>query len=324
MAAAQKQLKRWAFTLPSTKEDGTKITADEVKKAILTLGHKYAFQEEKGAGGLLHFQGRFSGKTPYRKSELINKKLFGGKIHWSIEHSEESSGFYVTKEDSRVDGPWTDKDQPPYVPLKFRNFVMRPQQQWIANRLESQNDRKMLFIVDKRGNTGKSTFGLYLRVSRGAIRVPSSLKSAEDISQMVMEHVRANPGKVYTIVLDIPRSVRTDEHWAKWLAALEDIKNGHVYDKRYHWREAIFEPPRVLVFANAAPPRHLLTGDRFDVVDMLWILFSTGQMDEAAYQAAKAEERLQAEKWKKRVHNDIESDPDDDEESGDDEPEIDE
>ncbi len=315
----ESQFKRWVFTLKKT----PLLTHNGVIERLKELGFtKWCFQEERGAnenehgvaqeGGFLHYQGRASGRKPYRFAQLKAKSAsleFG--FHWEIERDARASTMYVTKDATRVSGPWADTDpKPDYVPRKYReSFRLRRSQQWIVDRLTSQDDRSLLFVVDKRGATGKTTLGMYLSTREDAIRIPSSVGRSEDIMAIVMAKVTLHPERTYTVVLDIPRSVVTADHWGKWLSALEEIKNGHVFDKRYAWREQKFEPPRILVTANDRPPWQLLTRDRFDVVDMLWILFTCGEMDQAEYARLKKEQREQDAKRvfkKTRIHDDVE------------------
>ncbi len=312
MANGLTQYKRFVFTQKCD------ITHDECIRRILNLGFtKYCFQQERGLGGhrgtdvpglpedgktqgpddsneskgFLHYQGRVSGTKPFRIGELVNASSYCGyNFHWEIERDARGSQMYVTKELTRISGPWSDRDVVQYVPRRYRALVLRPSQTWILGRLANQSDRKMLFIVDPRGGTGKSTLGMYLSVQQQAIRIPASVRTAEDIMAIVMAAVASHPERTRTIVLDIPRSVQTADHWGKWLSALEDIKNGHVYDKRYSWKEVFFEPPRIFITSNDRPPARLLTNDRFDVVDMLWILFNVGEMEASEYVRLKKEQ----------------------------------
>lgn len=276
----QSQKCRWHFTIkadqPELAKDGHAVIISWLKG----LGaKKYCFQLEKGATGYLHYQGKVS----FARGRRLNE-IRGLGAHWSIESNagQALGDLYVIKHEGRVKGPWSDKDATArYVPKHLRALVLRPEQRWIKERLEGQDGRQILFVVDGKGGTGKSTLGMWMCVSGDALRLPSSLKSAEDCSQALFPRVYGREDKVFTIILDIPRSVKKESQWAIWLAALEDIKNGHIYDKRYSFKECFFERPRVLVFANSAPPSGLLTSDRYDVWDMLQIMQQVGNPGES-------------------------------------------
>jgi len=297
---ASAQLRRWSFTFAF--EDDAKFDEAAFVKSIKNNGAiKWCLQEEKGAGGLRHLQGCVSFKQGKRLGELSPFRFPGLKpAHWSATHDETSASFYSTKEDTRIRGPWTDKDQPPYIPKAFRDPVLRAEQQWILDRLEDQNNRKILFIVDKGGNTGKTWLGMYLCLHKRGVRIPSSMKSAQEIIQATMATLGVTPAEQRYLSLDIPRSVSGHDSWIKWLSALEDIKNGHLCDPRYAWKEAFIEPPKMLVTSNQRPPQDLLTSDRFDIVDMLWIKFSCGVLTMEEYRTQKAEQKQQEEERREK------------------------
>lgn len=310
MAAATKQLRRWAFTLK--KQD---VTPDAIQNLLREAGAKrWAFQEEKAVGGYEHYQGRVSFKAAKRINEL---KLGGLPWHWSIESSEDASTFYALKEETRVSGPYTDKIAnavPPYIPRKFRGGedTLKPWQRWVLNRVRQQDDRKILFLVDTTGGVGKSFLGAWiaLRVPGGS-RFPSSLSSTEDFLQAAMAKLGATPDREHICVLDVPRSIIGDPAWFKFCSALEELKNGQLFDKRYSWKETWIESPKVLVFSNRYPPRACLSADRFDIVDILWARFACGELSRAEYEDAKAEQRRRREELKKRVSDDVEQESDD-------------
>jgi len=281
-----KQLRRWCFTMPKGE-----LTHAQVIKCMEDCKYtKYAFQLEKGdEKGYEHYQGTICG-PPRRLSELVGLKMFGAdtKPHYSATHDAVGSKMYCMKEDSRVDGPWTDKDKPAYIPKADRGLELRLHQKWIVDRLRKQNDRQVMFVVDKEGASGKSTLGRWLTFNEGAFIIPASMKTAEDMMQLVYAKVHERPDKTYTIVMDLPRALNKAEQWGKFLSALEDIKGGHVYDKRYQYKDTRFEPPRVLVFTNAYPPKGMLTPDRVDVVDMLWAKFASGYLSKIEYDQARA------------------------------------
>lgn len=307
-----KQYRRWCFTLKADNH-----SSDDVIKALKELGGgKYAFQKEQGAGGLIHYQGRVSFKQGKRLVEL--KRGILQPAHWGIEAAEEASTFYALKEDTRAEGPWTDKDVVPYIPRRLRvgEDGLRQWQRWILTRVRQQDDRKITFLVDREGNSGKSFLGLWI-ATHGGVRLPSSLTSVQDIIQAAMATLGDNPGKTRVVVLDVPRSVSGDEKWFKFCAALEDIKNGHICDPRYSYRQAFIEPPQILVFGNAYPPKQCLSGDRFDCVDILWARFACGELSRSEYDERRAAERAAREKQRARVSADIEQESEEEEDEAD-------
>lgn len=277
----------WRYAITGWHEGDKALTKDQVIAILKEHGKKWVFQHELTQEGKHHWQGRVSLKKPIRLSKAI--KLLK-PLHVSIEHEEEASSFYSMKQE-RQDGPWTDKDQTLYVPRFQREMKLNEVQTWIWNRLQSQDRRKILFIVDKKGNNGKTELRKWLATTQQAINIPSTMSKPEDVMNMVYAKVHTNPEKTYYVVLDIPKSVMKDEMWNKWMASVETIKDGHAYDKRYTWKEQYFETPKILVFANKKPPKYLLSKDRFDVNKMDWIKFSCGIYSRDEYEAIKAAEK---------------------------------
>jgi len=312
-----KQLRRWCFTVKATG-----LTPERLIAILKEIGvNKYAFQKEEGqqrpaasgssaedakSGGYIHYQGRVSFKQAKRLPNLKHPDI---KPHWSIEANEQASSFYVLKEDTRVEGPWTDKDTVPYIPFRLRvgEDRLRGWQQWILARVRAQGDRKITFVVDKKGGRGKSFLGLWI-ATHGGVRLPTSLTHVQDFIQAAMATLGGTPSRSKIVVLDVPRSCVGVEKWFKFLTALEDIKNGHLCDPRYAYKEAFIEPPQLLVFSNTYPPVECLTGDRFDCVDILWAMFSCGDLSRDEYDAERAAQRAASKKVK--VTADIEEEDD--------------
>lgn len=113
-----KQTFRWDWTLFTTKEEEW----ESVFKIILipslkSMANKWCFQLEKApTTGGLHFQGRMSLKAKTRAGALW--KTLTSTWNWTIaldalsqtSRANMGNNLYVIKEDTRVKGPWSDKD----------------------------------------------------------------------------------------------------------------------------------------------------------------------------------------------------------------------
>jgi len=231
--------------------------------------------------GRPHFQCRFAFKTATRLATL-GRVLPPGAARWAPERDPTKSTMYTQKEEGRIAGPWTDQTQVAYIPRAYRNPILSISQQWIKHRLDNQGDRRVLFIVDPAGGTGKTFLGMYLAVAKGGVRVPATIQSAEAAMQCCMSRVSVDPGRSIYIILDLPRAIgqrggNGGANWGKWLTAIEDMKNGHFYDPRYAWKEVFCEPPKIMVTCNTWPPLSMLTADRFDIHTIKWIKFASGE-----------------------------------------------
>lgn len=230
---------------------------------------KWAFQLEKGEeSSKLHFQGRFSLKSKIRRStllKLLQTPNADGKIplremHVSVTScANRSNDFYVTKDETRVEGPWKDTDPPePYVPkhLRVEKWIF-PWQQTVWDSLQTpNNDRIVNCIICPVGKKGKSTFCDNLGARNLAIRIPY-IKSYQDVMRQVMDQP-----KLGCYMVDLPRglkNVRFDEMYS----ALETVKDGYAYDERYHYKCEYFDRPHIWTFCNNPPDLNLLSPDRW-------------------------------------------------------------
>jgi hypothetical protein len=277
-AVPKNQLYRWHFTIAKviTNEDGTEttISSNDVKKFCRMHAKRWVFQEEEGAtNGFRHYQVKVSLKLKSRFNQ-VRKWLQDfnlGKPHLSPEMTDnDQDGFnYVMKDDSRKDGPWTDKTDRVYVPPSWTLAHLLPWQQEAWNLVDNQNDRQILFVVDPIGGTGKSSFFRHIIASQVGFIVPPLVTTGLQIVQWVTGELKDRDAKRHWwIVCDLPRAAtRNPMMWDSLIPALELIKNGIAYDTRYSNTQVWYEYPKMIVFVNQLPPGDYLTGDRIKVLD---------------------------------------------------------
>lgn len=247
-ASKESVLVRFAFTVASDA-----ATKDEIITWCKKWCKKWCFQEEQGAGGFNHFQGSVVMKEKLRLGTLINKKLFGGKVHWSIVHKGEASDLYSTKEDTRVSGPWSDKDVPRYVPTHMRNVELNRVQQKIVGLLKTARASRDIFIFeDSQGNMGKSFLSCYLAIHEHAIRIPLMAGDAQKMMEYAYSKVAQDPTKVRFIFIDLPRA-SDPAKWGSIVRMCEQMKEGQFCDLRYTAKEVWAEQPIPVIFANKLP-----------------------------------------------------------------------
>lgn len=231
---------------------------------------KWVFQDEKSDSGYEHFQGRVSLIKKNRLGELVNKTkdVFPG-IHWSITSNavHEGQNFnYVMKADTRVAGPWSDKEyeEPPVLTRQLKTFneqEMRPWQKQVSEMVKELDDRSIKLIVDHEGNSGKSIFSEYLEYHGHAYEIPP-FRLMEDIMQCVMGIKTQS-----CYVIDMPRAMKKDK-LSEFYSGLEALKNGVCYDKRYSFKKRRMDRPQVLVFTNVDPCWEYMSRDRWEIWDM--------------------------------------------------------
>lgn len=231
----------WDLTIPKGMMT-TKMVADMFERAH---SDKYVIGEEEGTlTGYKHFQCKGHFRKPYTLNEI--KKIFGDGIH--AEPSIVKDFSYCEKE-GKFYRSWQG------ALATYNDIKLRPWQgETVADLLE-QGDRQVTVVIGE-GNNGKSWLAKHLVAKYNYAYVPA-MPDFEDYMFMAMAHPNAKG-----FVFDVPRADTLKAKKAMWMA-METIKNGYLYDKRYEFKERWIEPPKMLVFANEEPPREVLTKDRW-------------------------------------------------------------
>nr|QCC62363.1 putative replication associated protein [Crucivirus sp.] len=230
---------------------------DELKLWLKDNCKKWAFQLECGEDtGYVHWQGRFSLHVRLRQATLKNKMPWP-EIHLSPTSTAcRDNMFYVTKAESRLDGPWQDTDRVIFIPehLQIKEFL--PWQNSIVKMITAKPGRTVNFIYDPVGCSGKSTIAGWLACQFLACTIPFC-NDYRDIMRMVM-----NQDKLGTYFIDMPRAVSKDK-LRQLFGGIESIKDGYAYDDRYKFKSERFEQPHVFVFGNVMPDTSYLSLDRW-------------------------------------------------------------
>lgn len=255
------------FTLPADR-----LSREELTSVLTEHAHNWTFQLEKGSTtGYEHFQGRFRLKKKLRLRGVLTKLNIPG-IHLSpTSKANWRNDFYVTKEETRVDGPWTSEDVEteekapgsPGYPLPRDVAVIKqlfPWQQTIVDMSKEYELRCVDVIVQPRGNVGKSVLSRYMLCHGLSYLIPP-LNDYKEVMQIVMSQIKSK-GPSPCFIFDMPKAINKDK-LAGLYSAIESIKSGYAWDNRYKFKEAIFDPPRVIVFTNKEPDMGLLSEDRW-------------------------------------------------------------
>lgn len=208
----------------------------------------------------LHYQGRVSLKKKLTLSQLIKatpESLKG--IHWSCTSNNCEDSEYVTKEWTRVDGPWNLDDELDYIPKQIRDIehLFEWQEEVIEN-LKIWDKRNINLIYCPEGNIGKSTLVGWIR----AYKLGRALPPVNDYKDMLRIVCDLPTSKAY--IIDMPRALKKDKLWG-FYSAIETIKDGYAYDDRYRFREKIFDCPNIWIFSNTMPCLELLSKDRWRI-----------------------------------------------------------
>lgn len=263
MATKQNGIWVYDFTIPADR-----VELGTLKDWCKTKCKKWVFQKERGEDGYVHYQVRVSLQKKKRVGKFVKEMVaLNWGVHVTPTSEENSTNFnYVMKEETRIEGPWTDQDSK--IPSHLQEIpVWRPWQQKVVDSIKKIEPRTINVIRDPRGNNGKSYLSSWLAVRKLARRLPA-INDTKDVMRMVMDAPKA---KCYFI--DLPRA-QDKKRLHNLIAAIEEIKNGYAYDDRYQFKEEFFEVPNIWIFTNMWIPSELLSVDRWT----LWTIDSDGQL----------------------------------------------
>lgn len=255
MAGTQSALAVWDFTWFPPNEEDENYVIERLKK----IAKKWCFQlEECPETKKLHYQGRMSLKTKKRLKQAAEALDLRG-AHLTATHATEDDE-YVTKEASRVKGPWdSDAPEKAYIPRDVREIEkLLPWQQTLFEASRIYERRQIYYIYDEHGNIGKTVFTRWMMAHKHGQLLPFC-NDYKDLMRMVM---CVPDSKCY--IIDMPRAINK-EHLNQLYSGIESIKGGYAYDDRYHFKQKLFDPPVVIVFANKLPDRSMLSEDRWRI-----------------------------------------------------------
>lgn len=235
---------RWDFTIWNKEE---LISKDNIVEFIKEFSKKWCFQEEDAGSGK-HYQGRISLKVKSRKCPL----KWG--VHWSRSHVDDD--FYVCKDESRVNGPWRDDDVriPKQISEVSNLFAWQLEVIEISKRWDS---RHINVIIDEHGCKGKSVLVGKMCCELGVARKIPPLDNYKDLMCLAYSMPTS---KVYLV--DMPRALDKSKQ-ESFYAAIESIKDGHIWDNRYSYKEKWIDSPVIWLFTNNYPNMDLLSKDRW-------------------------------------------------------------
>lgn len=224
------------------------ICEEHCERFVIGREHASTTQNE-------HFQMRVVFKIGKEMGAVIN--LFPG-CHVSQSHVRD---FNYCEKEGEFYRSW-EKGLTKYQIVELKQW------QGMAVALLKENDERSVHVlVDPVGGIGKTYLAKYCQVNHIAQYVPP-MQDAQDFMAFAM----AKPSKAY--IFDMPRSESTKQRKGMW-SAIEQIKNGYLYDKRYAFRDMWIEPPQILVITNETPDLECLSRDR-------WHFYKIGVFGELA------------------------------------------
>lgn len=204
--------------------------------------------EEVGAGGYEHYQCSIEFKSGKDWNHL--KSVFAGlgditPAHKSDNQYEIKDGNYFTKSDT--------------VLLPYADLNLYEWQKSVLREIEEQNEREITVIIDEKGCNGKTWLTKYLEVNHILKACPVMSEKPEDYIAYCMAVQRSG------YCFDFPRAENVRSKRGLW-SAVERIKDGQLYDGRYHVQETWIAPPKIVIFTNEPDiPLDALSKDRWRI-----------------------------------------------------------
>lgn len=224
---------------------------NHLEKVLDEICERYAYGDETGQDGYRHFQIRFVLKKDTWKPQNLALHFMDHGIRGHLTPSHVRNFEYVEKE-GRYVRSW-EKSLKPFVNITPNLWQIFALELW-----KNQSDRTILVILDKKGGHGKTFLRKHMIACHMAQFIPP-LERAEDIMAIAM----AKPSKGY--VIDLPKA-ESKARKSMW-SAIEQIKDGYLYDKRYNWKEKWIDPPKIMVFCNTYNENDL-SSDRWTPYDI--------------------------------------------------------
>jgi hypothetical protein len=263
---------KWMMTISEAK--GSKIPPQDVVEGMFRdISKKWCFQHEMVTTN--HYQCCFTTDIRKRKSTLL--KLIGEYIEEismvtlePMQGSWQQAMRYCTKTTSRMAAPRSSeviytRDDIKFLDVKEARY---PWQDCLIRQLLDRSEtllvrahpRKIYWITDELGNSGKSKFVKWF-IDKFDHCVEITFAPAPQLRSAL---VNAGAKKCYFV--DMTRTRGHEESLDSMLSVLESVKNGSLNTSYFgDYKSLLFDPPHVIVFSNEHCPMQKLSADRWQI-----------------------------------------------------------
>ena len=252
--------KFWSFTWGTNKKQKKLPTEDQLLSFFGRVADDCVFQYEKGSKmKKIHIQGTFTLNGP-RQSKTRVLGLFDktfrniGGLTLSPVYDSLAIRAYVTKSEGRVKGPFYGGKKEMYDE-RFASSKLRKWQKELFEIITGDHkdylkDRKVIWVQDPEGNTGKSWFQKWLVIGQKKLLVrPLPVSSVDRLFSAIFILNKTHKVDAYTI--NLTRTMGDEQSYNDLFGAIEQIKDGMVVDSMFgKYNLTIFDPPMVLIFSN--------------------------------------------------------------------------
>lgn len=252
--------RRWVFTLNNWNEE----EYESIKEWLHNNTVGFVVGKEVGENGTPHLQGYFECKDG--KTFNVIKKMNERAHFEKAKGNREQNIKYCTKDKDFEQ--WgiakkisiREKEILMKLEEEYKDVVWKDWQKDILEMISGKPDnRAVWWIVDEKGNQGKSYLVNYIMMTQKAILADGK---KTDVFNQVLQFMENDVPKI--IILDIPRS---NEGYVNY-GVLEQLKNGVIYSGKYEGGCCFFRIPHVIVMANFWPDESKLSADRWRIVEL--------------------------------------------------------
>lgn len=137
---------------------------------------------------------------------------------------------------------------------QFKDATPKKWQAEALTKLEQQDDRKVLWIVDEKGGMGKSWLADYLDSKGNCFLIEGGKR--QDIAYAY--------NKQPIVVFDFTRQQEEQVNYS----TIESFKNGRIFSNKYTSSLKRFPKAKVLCLSNFSPDTSKLSNDRWDIMTL--------------------------------------------------------
>lgn len=239
---------RWCFTWNNPGK------APGFQESLQKICKKFIYQREIGEEGTEHFQGAIWLKKKGRMSAL---KSIDAAIHWEKMRNETASENYCQKFETS-----TGEVVKYGFPAEIETLkVLRCWQDELYDILSFKPDtRKIYWIIDEDGNSGKTEFVRYYALKHKKVAICANAGNGKDVANLLKNFAETNDIGLFRVFLyNMARSSKISYNM------IECMKDGMMTNTKYEANTLIFNRPHVVVMSNEEPEFDKLSADRWVV-----------------------------------------------------------
>lgn len=155
------------------------------------------------------------------------------------------------------------------INVRRRTKIVEPTHKWQQELLKmvevEPSVRDVIWIYDKKGCAGKSTFTRYIKHTMGSEWYScTEVNQCKDLAPIIMNAIEGG-WKCWGWIFDLPRDASDHKGF---YSGIECLKNGEITGTKYRGRTVEFDIPHVVIFANFLPKTHTMSMDRWKIFEI--------------------------------------------------------